>query len=168
MDRRRLLFTLAALLPVSLLAAEPEWKTYTNPRFGFSISHPPELEAGPGSGSGDGNTFKSKDGKVTLLAYAHFLQKDDGDTLESRWKDELAKRGETVTYKKKGETWFVVSGVEKDGTEYYRKFATEKGNWATFLITYPHADHEKYDAWVTKIEKSFVPFLKGEDYDRVE
>lgn len=165
MKRRHLLLL---LLPLSLSAQEKEaeWKTYVNPRFGFSIDHP-GLEPGREPDNGDGRVFKSADGKFVLTAYAHFLQVDDGDTLDKRWKEELAQRGDTATYKKKGDTWFVVSGVQKDGTEYYRKLAVEKGNWATFLITYPHTENKKYDPWVAKIEKSFVPFLKG-DYDRIE
>ena len=167
MKRRHLLSLL--FLPHSLSAQEKEaeWKTYTNARFGFAIDYPASLESGRESDNGDGKVFKTADGKFELRAYAHFLQVDDGDSLDKRWKEELAERGDTVTYKKKGDTWFVVSGVQKDGTEYYRKLAVEKGNWATFLATYPHTENKKYDSWVAKIEKSFKPFLKG-DHDRSE
>jgi hypothetical protein len=47
-----------------------------------------------------------------------------------------------------------LSGVTSDGTEYCRKHSTNDVNWVTPRITYPHANHKKYDKWVDRIENT--------------
>ena len=142
------------------------WKEYVNTRFGFSFRYPAVLLASRNPDNGDGREFHTEDREFSVLGIAHFLNTlDDGDGLEKRWQDELKELGSTITYKKKADTWYVISGVTKNGTEYYHKLYTKKSNWSGFKITYPHVKHKKYDPWVERIEKSFVPFLKG-DYDR--
>jgi hypothetical protein len=144
--------------------AEEKWKTHTNARFGFRLSHPPGLVASRAPDNGGGQEFHTKDKEFSLASFAHFLQ--EGDTLEKLWAEEVKQLGKAVTYKKKGDSWYVVSGV-KDGTEFYHKTYVKDGNFASFQITYPHAKAKQYDPWVEKIAKGFVPFLAG-DYDRVK
>lgn len=159
------LFLLLALTLLPLAAgAQTEWKEYVNPRFGFKLSVPANLQAKPEPTNGQGREFFSKDQEFQLAAYAHFLIEDD--TLDKRWAEELAELGKFITYKKKAKTWYVVSGV-RDGTEFYHQTHVKDGNWATFRITYPHAKAKQYDPWVEKIAKSFVPFLEG-DFDRIK
>ena len=148
-------------------AAEPKWKKYPNERFGFVLTYPGELIAGPLPENGGGREFHTADKEFSVLANGHFLLVDDGDSLEKHWKDELKECGSTVTYKKKTATWYVVSGVGKNGVEYYVKFFVKGSNWAEFRITYPHAKNKKYDPWVAQIEKTFVPFREG-DFDRLK
>jgi hypothetical protein len=62
----------------------------------------------------------------------------------------------------------VISGVTTNGYVFYHKFFTKGQNWAAIHITYPKAQKAKYDSWATRIEKQFVPFLKGDHYDRPE
>jgi hypothetical protein len=50
-----------------------------------------------------------------------------------------------------------------DGTEYYRKLYTKGPQWVTLRITYPHAQSKKYDKWVTRMEKTFVPFAEAKE-----
>jgi hypothetical protein len=161
-----LLLTLALLLPMAL-EAEPATRTYANARFGFVLSYPTGLIAGPEPANGAGREFHTKDAEFSILAQGHFLTVDDGDSLEKRWKDELKECGDTVTFKKKTAGWYVVSGVGKNGVEYYTKFFVKRSNWVEIRITYPHARSQKYDPWVTQIEKSFVPFRAG-DFDRIQ
>lgn len=146
-------------------AAGPKWKKYPNARFGFVLTYPGELIAGPLPENGGGREFHTADGEFSVLANGHFLLADDGDSLEKRWKNELREDGGSVTYKKKTASWYVVSGVGKNGVEYYVKFFAQRSNWAEVRITYPHAKNKKYDPWVAEIEKTLVPFREG-DFDR--
>jgi hypothetical protein len=157
--------TLAALwlALVMTAGAEEKWKTYTNARFGFRLGYPPGLVASRAPDNGGGQEFHTKDKEFSILAYAHFVP--EGDTLEKMWAEELKQLGKAVTYQRKTEAWYVVSGV-KDGAEFYHKTFVKDGNFAAFQITYPHAKSEQYDRWVKRIAKEFVPFLPG-DYDRV-
>ena len=148
-------------------AAEPKWKKYPNERFGFVLTYPGMLVASPLPTNGGGREFHTADGEFSVMAQGHFLMLDDGDSLEKRWKAELKDAGGTVTYKKKAATWYVVSGIGKNGVEFYVKFFVKESNWAEFRITYPHAKNKKYDPWVAQIERTFVPFREG-DFDRLK
>lgn len=147
--------------------ADSSWKQYANARFGFVLTYPAELVAGKESMNGDGREFHTRNGEFSLAAMAHFFVPESGDSLESRWKEELNTSNVTITYKKKTPHWYVVSGLTKNGTEYYHKLYRKGSNWAAFHITYPHARNRKYDPWVEQIAKRFVPFRKG-DFDRLE
>jgi hypothetical protein len=139
------------------------WKVYINPRFGFRIEYPASLKADRPPDNGDGQAFHSADGKVRLVASGGFLV---AFTFEGLWQQDLERYGNSVTYQKKGETSYVVSGVLPNGVEFYRHLAVQGQNFADFEITYPHGEHAKYDRWVERIARSYVPFLQG-DFDRV-
>ena len=157
----------SAVLLVHAHTAEVKRKKYENARFGFVLTYPPGLIAGPEAMNGDGREFHTADKEFSLAAFAHFFVPDSGDSFEKRWQDELDTPDVKITYKKKTGEWYVVSGLTKDGTEYYHKLYRKGANWAAFHITYPHALNKKYDPWVAQIEKSFVPFREG-DFDRLE
>ncbi len=144
-----------------------EWRKYANGRFGFVLSYPSSLIASREAMNGDGREFHTADKEFSVSAYAHFFMPDSDDTFEKRWREELDTPDVTINYKKKTDNWYVVSGVTKDGTEYYHKLYRKGSNWATFHITYPHAKARQYEAWVVRIGKSFVPFREG-DYDRLD
>ena len=167
MTRLPLIFACTVVLAATIAAEELQWKKYTNGRFGFVLSYPATLIASREPENGAGREFHTADGAFSVSAQAHFFAPDIGHTFESRWKEELATPGVTITYKRKAATWYVVSGVGKDGTEFYHKLYKKGGNWVALDMTYPHAQNAKYDKWVEEITKRFVPFLKG-DYDRVE
>ena len=154
------------LLASSALSDDFRWRKYTNGRFGFVLSYPATLVASREPDNGAGREFHTKDEAFSVCAQAHFLRVDDGDTLEERWNEELATPDVTITYKRKADTWYVVSGVTKEGTEYYHKLYTKGSNWVALDMTYPRAQKAKYDKWVAQIAKRFVPFLEG-DYDRL-
>jgi hypothetical protein len=102
-------------------------------------------------------SFQTPDGEFTVEAV---VQADlvEGQTVDSRMQKEIDLLAGTVNEKKKGDTWFALSGVTPDGTEYHRKLYTNGSEWVTLRITYPHARRKKYDRWVKRIEKTFVPF----------
>ncbi len=161
------IFLAVVFFGVTSEAAELKWRKYSNGRFGYVLSYPSALIAGPESQNGSGRELHTADGEFSLAVSAHFFAPDIGDTFESRWQEELKSLAGTITYQKKAKTWYVVSGVTKTGTEYYHKLHRDGENWVAFQITYPHAKNEKYDNWVAEIAQRFVAFRAG-DYDRVE
>lgn len=148
-------------------ATETKWKKYENGRFGFVLSYPASLIGSREAENGGGREFHSPDKEFSVAAFAHFFVPDTDDSFEARWKEELETPDVNINYKKKSDTWYVVSGTTKDGTEYYHKLMTKGENWAAFHITYPHAKRAKYDPWVERIAKEFVAFREG-DYDRLD
>lgn len=161
-------FVCTAILPRLGAAADVAWKEYVNGRFGFKIPYPASLVPQREPDNGGGRRFVSKDGKVELVAHAHYIGLNEGDSFDDRWNEALKEYGKSVTYKRKTATWFVISGVLPDGTEYYEKLHVQKHNYAAFKLTYPHAATAVYSPWVEKIAKEFVPFLPDPEYDRAD
>lgn len=107
-----------------------------------------------------GCTFQSPDGEFNVEAVVQ--TGGDNETLEGKMQKEIDLLSGKVDRKKKGDDWFLLSGVTPDGTEYFRKLFTQNGQWVTLRITYPHAASKKYGDWVKRIEKTFIPFAPAE------
>ena len=160
-------FYLALVTVASAHAEVGAWKQYVNERFGFSLKYPAPLVASPDPVDGAGREYHTPDHEFSVATAAHFLRiVDSNESLESHWQEELKDLKNQISYKTKGASWYVVSGVTTNGQVFYHKFFTKGNNWATFHITYPKSKKAKYDSWVTRIAIHFVPFLKGKNYDR--
>ena len=166
-------FRLFATVAIALLAAavvrgqDAEWKACSDPQFLYVLKYPPTLTRLDGAAA-SGCSFQTPDGDFSVEAVAESPTGDGaGETLETRMAKELELMGDTVTYKTGGDSWFVISGVTSDGTEYYRKGFTNGKQWISLRITYPHARNDKFDPWVKRIEKSFVAFATA-DINRSE
>jgi hypothetical protein len=134
-------------------AAEELWKNCSTPTTDYVLQVPGSLVRSTGPGV-TGCTYQSADGEFNVEA----AERPDDQKIEERMQKEISLLSGTVTYQTRGETWFVLSGVTPDGTEYYRKHYTNGGQWVTLRITYPHSKNKRYNKWVTRIEKSFVAF----------
>src|SRR5260370_8675464 len=88
---------------------------------------------------------------------------DPEEFLDNFWQKELNTRGETVTYKFKKDNYYVISGVNPNGYEFYHKVFFYPAYWLEFETTYPHAHHDVYTAWVELIPHAFVPPLPNND-----
>ena len=168
--KKRTIYSLEMILCILLLfaglsaVAGEAWSRYTNDRFGFILSYPSSLVAGKAPQNGAGKEFRLADKAFSIVSEGHFLP--EGDSLHRRYSTEIRLLGNTVNYKAKGKTWYVISGTHQNGYEYYYKFYVRERNWVGFRITYPQTKRKIFDPWVERIEKSFVPFLIG-DFDRV-
>lgn len=168
MKRKCTFLILLVLVAVTFVhGKETKWKKYENGRFGFMLTYPASLIPSREPDNGGGREFHTRDKEFSVAAFAHFFVPDTDDSFEARWKEELAATDATVTHKEKTDKWFVVSGTTNKGFNYYHKLFVDGKNWAAFHITYPHAKAEKYEPWVREIEKTFVPFQKG-DFDRLD
>jgi hypothetical protein len=161
---------ISALIGITLAGTangEEQWKTYVNGRWGFSLTYPPSLTAGPLPTNGAGLEFHSASEEVSLSAQGSHIHEDIGETLDGFWRHELSERGETVTYKLKKDNYYVISGVNSNGYEFYHKVFFFTGRWIEFEITYPHAKNDIYDPWVERIARDFNPSLpENGAYDR--
>lgn len=148
---------------VPVLLTKDGWLIYENGRFGFSLPVPPGMQAERPPDNGGGQSFVSADGKVKVVGWGHFNMENVA-SVEAAWKDALAMPDRTITYKKKADGWFVVSGVNKDGTGFYMKHFADSKYYAGFSISYPQADEKRYQPWIERIAKEYQARLgKGED-----
>lgn len=93
-----------------------QWKSYTNNRFGFRLIYPSSLAGGRDPENSAGKSFASADGRFEVLVHGHFVK--EGQSLDSYYTENLAARKGTVTYYRKGPSWYVISGTNEKGFEY--------------------------------------------------
>ena len=144
-------------------AEQETWNLCSTPKTQYVLQVPETLihSTAPTAGC----SFQTPDGEFTVEAV---VQADaaEGKSLDSRMQKEIDLLAGTVKEKKKGDNWFALSGVTPDGTEYHRKLYTNGSEWVTLRITYPHAQRKKYDRWVTRMEKTFIPFAERKETSR--
>jgi hypothetical protein len=160
----------ALLLPGAIALAkeppQPALRRYVNARFGYALSYPSALIAGPLPANGAGRNFHSRDGRFVIETEAHFLRVDEPDTLESRWQESLKEYEPSASEKNLGTNQFFIRGVKPDGSAYYYQFFVKDKNWVSLYVTFPNAQRDNYQRWEETIISKFVPFQKG-DYDRI-
>ena len=157
--------------------AQLSWKVYVDKLYGYSIPMPANLQLMPWNGDPESpwqnrnKTFQSPDGKMSLSISTHWT---DDRTLEEAFKDEVAERakgGDLINYSVLRDSWYVVSGTNSLGFEFYSKRVvfTDEGTgvqrYIIFDFVYPESQRKVYDPAVTKIAREFIPDLPGK-YDR--
>ncbi|PYM04050.1 MAG: hypothetical protein DMF13_02315 [Verrucomicrobia bacterium] len=141
---------------------EEAWSTCSTPITRFVLQIPASLIHSTAP-TATGCSFQTPDGEFNVEAVVQLDSGKENETLESRMQKEIDLLPGTVKHKKKGDSWFLLSGVTPDGTEYYRKLFIKDSQCVTLRVTYPQAQHKKYDQWVARIEKTFVPFAVTEE-----
>jgi hypothetical protein len=143
----------------SLIAPRPAaaqgWKTYRNARFGTSIEYPDAFRAGRPPDNGGGLGFSRSDGATFSVYGSHNSLEHDLAGLEA-FTMEDREAGERVTYRDRGNNWFVISGT-RGNTEFYERYVLSHGGKIVngFVITYPARLKTAYDPIVTRMSRSF-------------
>jgi hypothetical protein len=146
----------AAVRPSAQALGGEEIATYTNKRYGFTLSYPTSHFKPKEPLSEEGRVWVSHDGSARLLAGA--LANADGMSLQDYRKLVLQQSypGASVDYAPVRDTWFVVSGV-RDGTIFYERVTFTCGgrrinSWA---MLYPAAERSVYDRLVERVARSY-------------
>jgi len=133
-----------------------EIATYTNKRFGFTLSYPTASFRPQEPLSEDGRVWVSHDGSARLLAGA--LPNADGMSLDD-YRAFLLERsyaGAMIDYAPMRDTWFVISGT-REGTMFYERVTFTCGgrlinSWA---MLYPEGERRRYDRIVERVARSY-------------
>lgn len=128
------------------------YKSYTNPRFGFTVEYPTNFKIGPEPTNGDGREFSL--GEAKIGAFAGHVEGWDIQT-ELNWAIEEA-NDSPISYKQVGHNWFVVSYKDKNDHIVYRKSVIKDGISYDIEITYPISQQNKYETMVEHVVKTFV------------
>ena len=115
--------------------------------------------------------FASTDNQVQLVIDTH--ANSTGKTIRAFFDEELVKRadgGDHINYSVLKADWYVISGTNNQGFEFYKKFyALPKVNiakdyrdympkyWVAFDFVYPYDQRKTYDPMVVTIDKGFDP-----------
>lgn len=138
----------ALILGVAPAAAEE--LTYRNDRFGTVATFPREAfpQAQPEPVNRDGRAWTAPNG-AELFIYARANR--GGETPASIIADRAA--DDTVTYKKAGQRWVVVSGY-RDGRIFYERYIFRGDLVHSVAIRYPETARKRYDRLVGPITLS--------------
>ncbi len=151
-----------ALLLLPAAAPDAGWKRYDNGRYGYSVCYPAEVLRPQGeAGDGDGQAFKSRDGKVTVLAFGEYEQ--PGEKGQSAFQAKLAEaldgakeRHFALAYKVVKPHLFVLSGASPTGTVWYRKTIEVQDRAITLDFEYPQSAKAQMDPLVAKMSDCLV------------
>ncbi|MGB3501575.1 MAG: hypothetical protein WBA44_08125 [Mesorhizobium sp.] len=155
--RRALPALLAAALIGFAPAALAETTTYSNARYGTTVSFPADIfsTALEPPDNGDGQTFVARDGaSLSIFASAN----PDASTPRQLLDEAASNAGADVriTYRKHGRNWAVLSGF-KGGDIFYQRFELGTEDVVhSVLITYPAALKAEYDPLVGRIASSLT------------
>lgn len=163
------LLAIAVLCCCTANGRADDWMTSKLTRFGVELSHPASFRRAeaawekPGfEGSiSAGNADTISDGTMSVTLRGEPGR--DRGAFESGWKGELGTRGSAITYKVKRNNWYVVSGVQPDGTEFYTKSWLLPHGGFQFEATYPHARNATYDRILERMLEGFTPTISGSD-----
>jgi hypothetical protein len=158
LSRAFLFFVLAGamMLAPGQTAAQKEWKTYKNERFGTTIEYPSDkFIPQPPPENGDGLRFITTDGaEFTISAINNVLDQNLAAIEASALKDRPL--DEKITYRDRGPNWIVLSGTKADVIFYERRLLSHRGRIINdFEIIYPARLKSIYDPTVTRMSKSF-------------
>lgn len=106
--------------------------------------------------------FQSADRNFVMSAWGGTTRDHPAKVIAAQWNSAQRQAGREITYQRRGQTWFVVSGTDRRGIEFYEKF-TMRGQQVAFLdITFPRSLMARYEGWVEQIENGFRPVaLRG-------
>jgi len=132
-----------------------EYGCYTNHKYGYVAAWPKRYLKPEGeSDSGDGQRFMSPDGRASLACWGSF-HTVLGQSLKAAFAEATEDPGATVTYKRLGKDFFVVSGL-REGRIFYRKTIRSGEVEASFELDYDPALKPAFDPVVKDLAGSFA------------
>jgi serine/threonine protein kinase len=154
-------------IPSPIISQNIDYSSYQNARYNYSIEYPQDIlyEQREASNS-DGTFFKTKEGVEKLRVYG--ISNIDIETANELSLDQLydqellnySQNTSTITYKKLGTSFFVISGYD-NGSVFYLKVIRCKdyGGYNAFayaLLKYSESERDLYDKISEHIFKSFT------------
>lgn len=136
-----------------IISAQTNFKTYSNARFGYSISYPSNLLTPQGEAdNGDGQAFMGDAAMMRVFGSNYIAE----GSLQKDFNLGISEFGaKNVTYKLLKKNYYVISG-KKDGKILYLKTMKKPGEaYVTFVIEYDESKRTVYDKIIPLIAKSF-------------
>jgi hypothetical protein len=154
---------IAAAPAAPAVAAQPQsggegWTVYMNARFGTAIDYPAGIfsQFDPPPTNSDGRTFRSADGRATLLVYGtHNAENDTPQSYVDKYVD-----GKGETFRRVTASFYAVSGM-RDGAIFYRRcnFRAAPSDVIDCMdVSYPADQKASWNPIVGRLSRS----LRGE------
>lgn len=148
---------------------EPTYGNYCNARYSYCIDYPQSFSPQPEATNGDGRVFLNPEDSATLTVYG--TRGVDFETEQPRSIHQnydldiqgVEEAGGEVTYRKLGDSFYVLSGHNSQGLIFYQKTIVthdeQSGSpsFAYAVMEYPASHAKAYVSVCTKIFKMFKP-----------
>jgi hypothetical protein len=139
---------------ILLAALAVHYKTYSNPRFGFTVEHPATMTAQPPPEDGDGREWTTDGGRVSLRAFGA----NNVDHLTPARQAAADGRGVHVSYRRIAGRVVTVSGTVHHGrTIVYERDVVGKGSIDSLVWRYPASQKARWDGPVTRTARTLRP-----------
>ncbi len=132
------------------------WTTFLHPRFNYKLPIPPGVRSERNPEVGNVAIFVSRDHQFEMSAWSRYAQDTGGAQFEEEWRLALRQNGRRITYHRKAASWFVVSGTDSAGIEFYEKCLVRGRQVAGFRMTYSRSLLSVFEPWVERIEDGFA------------
>ncbi|MGF1645039.1 MAG: hypothetical protein ACFCUJ_15480 [Thiotrichales bacterium] len=129
---------------------DKDYASYCNPRFRFCINYPSDMGMLPPPENDDGREFFYRDGFRFVVSGINNID----DTTPTEAYNQSRGLFDTVTYKKLGTNWFVVSGLKNGNVLYVKEFVTPE-SMRSIYIEYPESRKHEYHEVVNILSRSF-------------
>ena len=137
--------------------AYTSWTVFSHPRYGYELPIPPGVRAVSAPDAATTPKFVSSDGLFELSAWGGMSSGSPSKVFEAQWKSAHRHGDREITYQRKGSTWFVVSGTDRAGIEFYEKFTMSGQQVAALSVRFPRVRLREFESWVETIEDGFRP-----------
>jgi hypothetical protein len=151
--------TVFSVLSLVLVLAAPVqaqgFRQFEEERFGTTALVPENWRRQPPDPRWEGTRFSSPDGHGFLVIYS--VPATGGAQEHFRTMSVLP--GERVTYQRRADRWFVVSGFKGRDRIFYRRGLRACGGrvWHHLAFEYPGEQKRAYDRIVTAVSRSLQP-----------
>jgi hypothetical protein len=135
------------------LRPSADWTVFSHV-LGFEFPVPPGFKPVGKPETSSTAKFVSPDESFAITAHA-VISSSPLWVLESNWRQTLKPPGRSISYQRKDGSGFVISGFDRNGTEFYQKFIMEGNKVVTMTLTYPHSRTREFHSWVSAIQESF-------------
>ena len=146
------------MLAIGLSANAQTKKKYCNSRFDYCIKYPNELVGLGESANGDGQKFIKNNKKISLTVYHDsrlVIYNDTEKAIQGSFKQDCELKDEkTVTYRKLGNSFYVVSGM-KGNLIYYQKTIIINSRMITAYLEYDKTLAYIYNDYCKYLFQSF-------------
>lgn len=132
-----------------------EWTIFTHPKAGYRLPIPPRVRALGVPETQAKATFVSPDGGFAMTAWAGLTEEPPFRVFEREWRQARSQGGRAINYQRKSKSWFVISGTDDSGMEFYQKFTMQGNHVGSFELSYPRARLWEFEPWVIGIESGF-------------
>jgi hypothetical protein len=134
-------------------ATPARYVLYQDPRFGFTIYYPAHLLTPQGEAStGNGETFLSPSGAAKMRVYGVREPLANLPAVRLRARQRI---GSSKDYEDGGDTWFAISGFNREGSIVYEKHAWTDGVRRVVTFEYPQSIRRTMDPALEIVERSF-------------